>query len=182
MDKAALRKAMAARRAEAAATADQALARDALRRILEGTEGPVSFFWPIRSEIDARPVMEALAASRTVCLPQTQGRAALKFLRWTPETELAQDGFGVPVPVGTEEVVPSVLVVPMLAFDAAGHRLGYGGGHYDRTLAALRSRGPVLAVGYAFEAQGLDAPLPVEATDQPLDVLVTEARVRRFGR
>lgn len=171
---------MTKRRAEAASTVDQKPARAALRRVLDETEGPVSFFWPIRSEIDARQVMQALADLRTVCLPQTQGKAALKFLRWTPQTELAEDGFGVPVPVGSEEVVPKVLVVPMLAFDAAGHRLGYGGGHYDRTLAGLRSRGRVLAIGFAFEAQGLATPLPVEPTDQPLDILVTEARIRRF--
>ncbi len=180
MDKRSLRKEMAARRAEAAQSADQDAARQALTQVLQDTVGPVSFFWPIRTEIDPRPVMEALARDRTVCLPLTQGKAALTFRRWTPEAEMSKDGFGVPVPVGTEDVVPQVLVVPMLAVDRAGQRLGYGAGHYDRTLAALRPKGPVLAVGFAFEAQLLDHPLPAEATDQPLDILVTEARVRRF--
>jgi 5-formyltetrahydrofolate cyclo-ligase len=86
----------------------------------------------------------------------------------------------VPIPVATPLVIPAVLVVPMLGFDKAGHRLGYGGGYYDRTLAELRPRGPVLAVGFAFEAQRLDQPLPAEPTDQPLDILVTDAGVRRF--
>lgn len=179
-DKPALRKEMALRRSEAAGTADQEAARRALRQVLAGTQGPVSFFWPIRTEIDARPVMEALAEERTVCLPITQGRAALDFRRWTPGTELVEDGFGVPIPVATPLVIPAVLVVPMLGFDEAGHRLGYGGGYYDRTLAELRPRGPVLAVGFAFEAQRLDQPLPAEPTDQPLDILVTDAGVRRF--
>lgn len=178
MDKPALRKAMAARRAEAAESVDQAPARAALAAVVADTEGPVSFFWPIRTEIDPRPVMEALATTRTVCLPLTHGRAApLTFPRWTPDAAMTKDPFGVPVPDGTEEVVPSVLVVPMLAFDARGHRLGYGAGHYDRTLAKLRAAGPVTAIGFAFEAQRVTEPLPAEATDQPLDLVVTEAGV-----
>ena len=150
---------MAARRAEAAKTADLAAAQARLREVLAGGTGPVSFFWPIRSEIDPRPVMEALAKTRTVCLPLTHGRGSpLTFLRWTPET----------------------LVVPMLAFDRFGQRLGYGAGHYDRTLAKLRPAGPVLAVGFAFEAQFVEVPLPAEPTDQPLDLVVTEACLRRI--
>jgi 5-formyltetrahydrofolate cyclo-ligase len=106
----------------------------------------------------------------------TQGRQALAFRRWHPGVEMEKDGFGVPIPVGTDTIVPSVLVVPMLAFDDAGHRLGYGAGHYDRTLAALRPNGPVTAIGFAFEAQRVDTALPIEPTDEPLDYLVTEAR------
>ena len=182
MDKAELRKLMAARRDEAARTADQAQARDRLREVLAGTAGPVSFFWPIRSEIDTRPVMEELAETQIVCLPLTHGRGSpLTFLRWTPETPMVRDGFGVPVPEGSEEVVPETLVVPMLAFDRLGHRLGYGAGHYDRTLAKLRPAGPVLAVGFAFEAQFVDTPLPSEPTDQALDLIVTEMALHRPG-
>ena len=172
---------MAARRAEAAKTADLAAAQARLREVLAGGTGPVSFFWPIRSEIDPRPVMEALAKTRTVCLPLTHGRGSpLTFLRWTPETPMVPDGFGVPVPDGSEEIVPETLVVPMLAFDRFGQRLGYGAGHYDRTLAKLRPAGPVLAVGFAFEAQFVEVPLPAEPTDQPLDLVVTEACLRRI--
>lgn len=171
---------MAARRAEAAARVDQAPARANLAAAIAETKGPVSFFWPIRTEIDARPVMEALATQRTVCLPLTHGRdAPLTFQRWTAEATMIEDGFGVPVPDGTEAVVPTTLVVPMLAFDARGHRLGYGAGHYDRTLAGLRARGPVTAIGFAFEAQRADADLPIEPTDQPLDLIVTEAGLFR---
>lgn len=182
MDKKALRKAMSARRSEAAATVDQAPAQAALETVLAETRGPVSFFWPIRSEIDTRPVMARLAMKRSVCLPLTHGHAALSFRAWHPDVALEEDGFGVPVPVGTEPVVPQVLVVPMLGFDGAGHRLGYGGGHYDRTLQALRAAGAVTAIGFAFEAQRLDASLPDEPTDQPLDMLVTEAGTYRFER
>lgn len=179
MDKKTLRKDMAARRAEAAITVDQTPALAALETVLRETSGPVSFFWPIRSEIDARPVMTALSADRICCLPLTHGHGPLTFRRWSPGTAMETDGFGVPFPVNTEEIVPEVLVVPMLAFDAAGHRLGYGAGHYDRTLAALRAKGRVIAVGFAFEAQRVADPLPIDATDEPLDLIVTEAGVFR---
>lgn len=175
MDKKTLRKGLAVRREKAAASVDQAAACAELADVLSETTGAVSFFWPIRSEIDARPVMTALAAHRIVCLPLTQGRAALTFRQWMPEAEMGTDGFGVPVPLDTQPVVPDTLVVPMLGVDRVGHRLGYGAGHYDRTLEALRAERPVLAIGFAFEAQRLDMLLPIEPTDQPLNLLVTEA-------
>lgn len=182
MDKLALRQEMTARRETASKAVDQGPARAALSALLAKTEGPVSFFWPIRTEIDTRPVMEALSATRDVCLPVSERRSALTFRRWLPGTKMEKDGFGVPIPVGTETVVPQVLVVPMLAFDEAGHRLGYGAGHYDRTLAALRPNGAVTAIGFAFEAQRSDMPLPIDPTDEPLDYLVTETRTRRFEK
>ena len=181
MDKKSLRKDMAAKREAAAATVDQSLARAALESVLRATTGPISFFWPIRTEIDARPVMEAMAKDRTVCLPLTHGHAPLSFRQWRPGAVMEKDGFGVPYPADTEPVVPEVLVIPMLGFDAAGHRLGYGAGHYDRTLAALRPVGPVTAIGFAFEAQRLSVPVPVEPTDEPLDLVVTEAGVHRIN-
>lgn len=180
MDKSALRKAMAARRSDANASVDQAAAQRLLLDVLNATDGPVSFFWPIRTEIDTRPVMKTLSATRPVCLPVTSGRAALTFREWCPGANMVADGFGVPIPVDGAPLVPKVLVVPMLACDPHGHRLGYGAGHYDRTLAKLRSKGDVIAVGFAFEAQRLEQPLPVETTDEPLDVLVTEDGVTRF--
>ncbi|MDJ0637474.1 MAG: 5-formyltetrahydrofolate cyclo-ligase [Paracoccaceae bacterium] len=182
MDKKTLRKDMAARRAEAFETVDQTRAQRRLSEALADMPGPVSFYWPIRTEIDPRPVMEALSQHTTVCLPLTHGHAVLTFRRWTLGAKMEADGFGVPVPVDETPVVPKTLVVPMLAFDAAGHRLGYGAGHYDRTLAHLRGEGPVTAIGFAFEAQRSDHALPTEPTDQPLDAIVTEASVHRFDR
>lgn len=182
MDKAALRKAMVERRAAAISQADHSAAQTALGDILATTEGPVSFYWPIRTEIDPRPVMEVLARTRTVCLPLTHGREApLTFRRWSSDAEMGEDGFRVPVPLHTETVVPRTLVVPMLAFDAAGHRLGYGAGHYDRTLAGLRVQEGILAVGFAFEAQRVENRLPTEPTDQPLDMIVTDQGVHRIN-
>ena len=182
MEKPALRKAMAARRARAFESVDQTRAQRHLSDTLADLRGPVSFYWPIRTEIDPRPVMEATCQRTTVCLPLTHGRTALTFRSWTPGAEMEADGFGVPVPVDETPVVPRTLVVPMLAFDAAGHRLGYGAGHYDRTLDHLRGQGPVTAIGFAFEAQKSEDALPTEPTDQPLDAIVTEAAVHRFDR
>lgn len=179
--KSALRAVFAERRAGAHGVADPAPALGALREVLEATEGPVSFFWPIRTEIDPRPVMEALAASRPVGLPVTRKGMPLSFRRWQGGAEMVPGGFGVEIPAEEEEIVPEVLVVPLLAFDAACHRLGYGAGHYDRTLEALRRDGPVTAIGFAYEAQFSAAPLPAEVTDQPLDMVITEAGLRRPG-
>jgi 5-formyltetrahydrofolate cyclo-ligase len=76
-------------------------------------------------------------------------------------------------------VTPQILIVPLLAFDARGYRLGYGGGFYDRTLQGLRAAGPVTAIGFAYNAQEV-AQVPTEPTDQPLDFIVTEAGIRAF--
>jgi 5-formyltetrahydrofolate cyclo-ligase len=130
-------------------------------------------FLPIRSEIDPRPAMAAHAGP--VCVPVMLGPGRpLMFRAWTPDAPLVPGGFGTMVPAAGAFLVPRVLIVPLLAFDRAGYRLGYGGGFYDRTLAALRARGPVTAIGFAFAAQEVPA-VPHEPTDAPLDLIVTEA-------
>ena len=180
MDKKALRKAAAARRAEAHGSVDASPAIAHLRDFVASTEGRVSFYWPIRTEIDPRPLLEELAGSREVCLPVTVGYAPLVFRPWASGAAMIADSFGVEVPADTTEVIPQVLVVPMLAFDERGHRLGYGAGHYDRTLDKLRPLGQVTAIGFAYEAQCAEE-LPIEPTDQPLDAIVTEVGLRRFS-
>ncbi len=179
-DKAALRKLAAARRKAVHGVIDATPALESLRKVLTETEGRVSFYWPIRSEIDPRPLLHEMCRDRAVCLPVTTGYAPLVFRPWTPGAAMIADSFGVEIPTDETEVEPRVLVVPLLAFDERGHRLGYGAGHYDRTLAKLRAKGPATAIGFAYEAQLADT-LPIEATDQPLDVIVTEARIRRFA-
>lgn len=129
-------------------------------------------YLPIRTEIDPRPVMAAHPGS--VGVPVIPGPAqALIFRRWTPQTALIAGAFGAAIPADGPEIIPRVLIVPLLAFDRRGFRLGYGGGFYDRTLEALRRAGPVTAIGFAFAAQEM-AQVPTEATDQPLDLIVTE--------
>lgn len=179
IDKAALRKLARDRRAAAHASVDPAPALANLRRVLSETSGRTSFYWPIRTEIDPRPLLRELSAHRDLCLPVTTGYAPLVFRAWAPGAEMMSDSFGVEVPTDETEVIPEIMVVPLLAFDERGHRLGYGAGYYDRTLEKLRRLGPVTAIGFAYEAQLADI-LPIEATDQPLDAIVTEAGIRRF--
>lgn len=138
----------------------------------------VSAFWPLPDELDTRPLVSALdARGHTIGLPVVIKRGQpLLFRRWTPDTTLVQGSFRVMTPPPeAPEVVPSLLIVPLLAFDRAGYRLGYGGGFYDRTLHKLRAGAAsrVLAVGVALSAQEVPS-VPRDDTDQPLDWIVSE--------
>jgi len=178
--KAAARKAAFARRKAAHAaqvTAPAAL----LSEVLAGYRGvPLSGFMPILSEIDPRPAMAEAAAHGPVGVPVIQGAGRpLTFSRWEPDALMKEGPFRAMIPVVDDFFEPEIVIVPLVAFDAAGGRLGYGGGFYDRTLELLRSRRATLAIGFAYAAQQADR-LPLEPTDQPLDMIVTERDVRRF--
>ena len=176
--KALARKAAFAARKEAFARG-QGQAAEILADYLAAQFGaPLSGYLPIRTEIDPLP---AMAAHRgPVGVPVIPGPAmALRFREWSPGCAMEDGGFGTLVPAEGAWIEPAVLIVPMLAFDARGYRLGYGGGFYDRTLEALRARRPTLAVGYAFAAQEVDE-VPIDAFDQKLDAVVTELGVREF--
>jgi len=179
--KRAARKAAFARRA-AAHRADTGAGAQRLAEVLRGWRGiPVSGYLPIRTEIDPRPAMAEAAEHGVVAVPVIVGPGKpLQFSRWTPDCALHEGPFRAMVPEVDDFIEPEVLIVPLVAFDRDGGRLGYGGGFYDRTLELLRSRRPTLAIGYAYAAQEAEA-LPVEATDQPLDMVVTDAEVIRFG-
>lgn len=144
----------------------------------------ISAFWPLADELDTRPLIMALAArGHRIGLPVvTKKGQPLLFRLWAPGTELVQGNFRVMTPPPeAPEVVPSLLIVPLLAFDRAGYRLGYGGGFYDRTLQKLRGAGgDVLAVGVALSAQEVPA-VPRDDTDQPLDWIVTEREAIAIG-
>jgi 5-formyltetrahydrofolate cyclo-ligase len=149
-------------------------------RVLEAgpvmTGAIVSFYWPMRSEIDPSPLAEALAdRGHVLALPVVVDRAAaLIFRRWRPGDELRAGGFGTQVPHEAAGIVrPDTLLVPLLAFDRRGFRLGYGGGFYDRTLAALRAAGGAVAIGLAYAEQEIDA-VPVGPSDARLDAVVTD--------
>ena len=142
----------------------------------------VSGYWPIRDEADPRALMAALAGKgHVLALPRVAERGApLVFHRWSPGDATLIDMFGLTEPLASAEIVaPSVLLVPLLAFDAAGTRLGYGGGYYDRTLATLRDAGKIVAVGIAYAGQEVGELLRREH-DEPLDAVVTEKGYRRF--
>jgi len=134
-------------------------------------------FLPIRSECDPRPIMEAArSAGATIALPAFIDRSTMVFRRYERHGRLVAAGFGTREPPGNAPIVdPDVLLVPAAAFDRSGARLGYGRGHYDRTIAAMRAGGrrPLL-VGLAFSVQEVD-PIPVEPHDISLDWVVTEA-------
>ena len=175
--KAAARKAATARRATAFAAADESQSRYLCAIVARHPGKAVSGYWPMRSEIDPRPALALAARSAPVGLPVIEAPATpLRFRRWTPETPMTPGPFGAQVPATGDWMAPEIVIVPLLAFSRTGGRLGYGGGFYDRTLERLRDRGPVLAIGYAFAAQE-DPDLPLEPTDQPLDLIVTESGI-----
>lgn len=149
-------------------------ATDHLTAALSGFEGEVlAGYMPMRTEID--PLAAMARHDGPVGVPVITGSAQpLRFRSWTPGAALIPGDFGALIPAAGDWLVPRVLIVPLLAFDRRGYRLGYGGGFYDRTLAQLRARGPVTAIGFAFGAQELPE-VPIDATDQPLDLIVTEA-------
>ena len=178
--KAAARKAAFARRKAAFEAGFPAQAAH-LSEVLAGHRGvPMSGFLPIRTEIDPLPAMEEAAAHGRVGVPVIQRPGLpLLFSRWEPGCALKDGPFGALVPQVADYFEPEILIVPLVAFDRSGGRLGYGGGFYDRTLEMLRAKRPTLAIGFAFGAQEAKD-LPLEPNDQPLDMLVTEGEIITF--
>jgi 5-formyltetrahydrofolate cyclo-ligase len=185
-DKRTLRSAMLAWRA--------ALAEDERRAAAEGllatlrrempfeTPAVVSGFWPIKDEIDIRPLLiELFNVGCQLALPVVQGRGKpLLFRAWRPGDPLEAGVFGTLQPSARRETLePDALIVPLLACDEEGWRLGYGGGFYDRTLGGLRARRNVTAVGVGFNAQ-LVPEVPHGPDDQRLDWLLTDKRACAF--
>ena len=135
----------------------------------------VSGFSAIGDEIDPRPLLDRLHGDGIrLALPVIQGKGRpLLFRSWAPGDPMAARTWGICEPLDSQpELEPDVLLVPLLAYDAHGYRLGYGGGFYDRTLEVLRSRKPVIAVGVAFAEQRVDA-VPHSDYDQRLDWVLT---------
>jgi 5-formyltetrahydrofolate cyclo-ligase len=180
--KAAARKAAFARRKAAFAQAGPGQG-GVLSEVLAGYRGvPLAGYMPIRTEINPLHAMAEAAAWGPVGVPVIQAEAQpLKFSRWEPDGEMIDGPFGARIPAQANFFDPEILIVPLVAFDLKGGRLGYGGGFYDRTLEKLRANRATLAIGFAFEAQMADD-LPLEPTDQPLDMMVTERRVIEFPR
>jgi 5-formyltetrahydrofolate cyclo-ligase len=160
-----------------------AIASRGLPVALTGDYRSVSAFYPYKSEISTLPLLSRLAGEGwTTALPVVVApEEPLVFRAWRPGEPTVPGVWDIPVPPeDSPGVVPDVLVVPLLAFDRAGYRLGYGGGFYDRTLARLREIKPVVAVGMAYAAQ--EVPLvPHDANDQRLDFVMTEAGTIRCG-
>ena len=185
-DKRTLRSAMLAWRggldeAERRAAADGLLATWRHEQPVE-TPAVVSGFWPIKDELDIRPLLvELINQGCQVVLPVVQGKGQpLVFRAWRPGDALEAGVFNTLQPSAKRETLdPQVLIVPLLACDREGWRLGYGGGFYDRTLAGLRSRRRVTAIGVGFDAQLVDD-VPHGASDERLDWLLTDKRACAF--
>ena len=147
----------------------------------------IGFCWPVSQEPDLRPlVLRWMAQGATPVLPVVVAAdAPLRFRPWIPQTSessggaMVADRYGIPTPVDGPELTPDVLLLPLNAFDSAGYRIGYGGGFFDRTIAALAAEGcRPLAIGIGFEISQVKTTLP-KPHDARLDWIVTEARTLR---
>jgi len=160
------------------AAAAQAIARHA--GCVELSAGTiVAGFSAIRSEIDASALMQAFGArGASLALPVAVERnQPLIFRAWTKETRLVRGMYGIFEPSSdAEDVEPDIVLVPLAAFDRRGHRIGYGGGYYDRTLSHLRKSKKVVAIGVAFAVQEIDDAMR-DAHDEPLDLVLTENEI-----
>jgi 5-formyltetrahydrofolate cyclo-ligase len=142
----------------------------------------VSAFSPMKSEINPVPLMRKLAdAGARLALPAIAGRGkALVMRAWTFGEPLAAGQWGIREPLPeAPEVAPDILIVPLAAFDRAGHRIGYGAGYYDMTINALRARKPITAIGIAFAAQEIPG-VPATERDARLDLVLTEREIIDF--
>ena len=176
----ALRKMLLKTRLDAALepSAQEALSRRMLDTLKRHEPACVGFYWPLPGEFDARAAIAiwlALGVHRQASLPVVTNRGeALQFRAWAPDTPMKVGHHRIPEPATEVVVTPDLLFVPCVGFDIEGYRLGYGGGYYDRTLAAWPGATRPVTVGIACEACRTDA-LQHEAHDIPLDLIITEA-------
>ena len=159
------------------------MAETARDGIAVGPETVVAGFWPMRSEVDVRPAMFALREKGArLCLPAILDRTTIVFRELVRGAPLVDMGFGTHGP-GEEAGVldPAIMLVPLAAFDARGHRIGYGGGYYDRAIARLAAKGlaPRL-IGIAFDCQEVER-VPEEGHDVVIPEVLTESGLRRFA-
>jgi 5-formyltetrahydrofolate cyclo-ligase len=166
---------------EQRAAAAQALAKRGLPVAV--TPGMVvSAYSPIRNEIDPVPLMRKLAGQGAkLALPAVLARGkSLAFRAWSPDDRLMLGPLGIlePSPAAAE-MIPDIMLVPLAAFDREGHRIGYGAGHYDYTLAHLRKAKAVTAIGVAFAVQQIKL-VPALPHDVPLDYVLTETKIFDF--
>jgi 5-formyltetrahydrofolate cyclo-ligase len=146
-----------------------------LRRLIEERQpASIGFYWPFRGEFDVRPLARELAAAgRVLALPTVvQPKTPLEFRRWQPGIEMELGVYNIPFPKARDPVTPALLLIPVVGFDAAAYRLGYGGGYYDRTIAAMESKPFALGIGFELSRLATIYPQPF---DLPMDAIVTEA-------
>ncbi len=148
-------------------------------------QATVAGYVPIRKEVDVQGVMTRLGEKgHSLCLPVIEAPdKPLFFRRWKADDVLEKGRYGIAIPpAGAPVFRPGVILVPLVAFDRTGQRLGYGAGYYDRTLAGLREGGnPVLVIGVGYHAQEVEL-IPVSRHDQPMDMIVTDKEIIRIGK
>lgn len=187
LKKAMRREAKAARStafARLGAGAAQEIARHGIGFARRPAPAIVSGFLSIGEEIDPTPLMQRLLGEGyCLCLPVMEGKARpLVFRAWSPGDPLAETTWGIREPLPEAPVLdPDIVLGPLLAFDAQGYRLGYGGGFYDRTLARLRALKPIVSIGIAFDEQKVDA-VPHVDYDERLDWVLTPAGPLECGK
>jgi 5-formyltetrahydrofolate cyclo-ligase len=149
-----------------------------LRELIAAQSGILGIYWPFRAEFDARRLAEwAVTEGRGVALPAVvDKKGPLEYRAWRPGETLVDGVWDIPVPEKRELVTPSVVLAPVVGFDRDCYRLGYGGGYFDRTLAALSQK--PLAIGVGFELQELETIYP-QSFDVPMDLIVTETGARQ---
>lgn len=146
------------------------------------TEQIISTYWPMGKEFDTRFLLDELVRQGFTCaLPRTQKEVReLEFVKWTHETPMEKGKFGIEEPQSDDIVTPDIVLAPLLAFDQKGYRLGYGQGHYDSTITALRKEKDITYIGVGYAEQAVLFKLPREAHDIPLDYMLTQKGVIDF--
>lgn len=171
------------RQALVTASAGEQAARNLLSALKPEASLIFSLYWSVGTELTTMPLLNAFTKRGQICaLPVVEQAASpLIFRRFEGADLLVPGQYNIPTPPKSAEIlVPDILIVPLLAFDKAGYRLGYGGGYYDRTLETLRkSRKGCLAVGYAYAGQETEH-VTVDKYDQPLDWIITEKEARKI--
>ena len=184
--KAELRRVVMARRRETYLARNGEAAAGLVKRLLAdiAPQGKkIAGYWPLGEELDCRPALEALrAAGAALALPVVAGQGqVLIFRSWCPGDTLESGPFGTMHPTARAPLVaPNILLLPLIAFDRNGHRLGYGAGYYDRTVAATRQSSEILTIGIAYDEQEVEA-VPVETHDQRMDAVITDRRTLWFN-
>lgn len=147
--------------------------------LLPLTAQTLAFCAPVRGEFDARPLAARLIGCgwRAAMPVVAEVDAPMRFHAWTPSSEMIVDRYGIPIPRNTDLLVPDIVLLPLLAFDPQGFRLGYGGGYFDRTLAAMVPRPQAIGVGFEL---GRVADIRPQPHDMPLTAVVTEQGVLHF--
>ncbi len=159
--------------AQTRAQAAEAAAREGLGFLLPSAGAIIAGYYAVRDEFDCLPLLHMLSEKGfTLALPRIMPKRQLLFLAWQPGDEMATGPLDIPYPANGQPVDPDVLIVPLLAFDARGIRLGYGGGYYDRAITRLRAMKPITAIGIGFDEQRLEA-VPAAEYDARLDWVLT---------